>query len=614
MTVARRNRWVLPLLGAVALGVLILRMRPEPSGPEEGAEPPRALPSELRYATNHAGLYDVAWQTTSTAQSPSTGPATTAVDFEGRVEVFDAGIDGERRLVGLRVVSSKRASATAFGKELFADDAAQRAQLKGKEVLLAVGAHGAVEHVYVPRDATPLAKNLLQPLALHFAVTMPGGDGGVTLATEQGDFGPVVWAISAGEGATLRRTSRESGTVGEGTIVFEGGVPARITTTVTATNPRAEQGMATMATSTFSATRVDGGGPAAQRTDLGPLNRHAPDERPTDVDERAANLALANGMKPEDVAAMVAAHGSGTPPQKGDVIRAAALLLAMPEIGDDLAKLFAGGAIGDHGRELVIDLLASAGDAKAQAVMRDLLRSPAAQRNRELYERLVQRFALVTAPVAESIAFVREEWHRARRKGERRVRQATVYTLGSMAGHAHAMRNDDLAMPVLGELLAALGSTKDDDEERGLVAALGNSGMQDGLGPILARAGSTDVRTRTQVATSLRKFDAPPVRAQLINLLGDEDPQVALAAARSLDVQRLGRPELEHLCERVEAQRVHPDVDATLVGVVATHVLDAALARRTLVALRARAAERPELLRQIDQALGTLSGDAQATP
>ena len=607
MTARPRDRWVAPLVGAVAIAIVAARVGAKPP-PETAPAAADVVPSELRFTTDRSALYDVGWQTSSTLATPATGPASATVDFDGRVEIFDAGREGERRLVGLRVASSRRAQATALGKDLFASDDDQRRQLEGKVVVLALDASGSVEHVYVPGDATDLAKNLLQPLALHFAVTLPPPDAGAAIATEQGDFGPIVWSTTRHEGG-LRRASRESGSVAESEVTFVSGVPSRIATTVTVA-PRAGEHGTTTARATFTASRVGDGEPGARRVDLAAFDRHAPDERPTAIDERAANLALANGMTPDDVASMVVAYGGGRRPPKGDVTRATALLLATPELGDALGKLFANDAIGEHGRELVIDLLASAGDARSQAHMRALLGSSRIQKERDELERLVQRFALVAAPVAESIAFVHDEWVKARRAGERRMRQATTYTLGSMAGHAHAMRQDDLAVPVLNELLAVLRKTKDEDEERGLVAALGNAGMRDALPPILARAAATDERTRAQVATALRKFDSADARTKLIDLLGDADGQVALGAVRSLDVQRLGRPELELLAERVEAQRVHVDVDATLVGVVATHVVDAALARRTLSALRARAEENPERLRAIEQAMAALAKPA----
>lgn len=220
---------------------------------------------------------------------------------------------------------------------------------------------------------------------------------------------------------------------------------------------------------------------------------------------------------------------------------------------------------------------------------------------------MIQRFSFVDHPNAESVAFVNEEWERAKKTNDASLREASAYTLGSLAYHASVSADERLATTILERLLRALAAPKDADEHRGLVAALGNSGMNAALDAILVRAASKEVPLRAQSAVALRKFDRPAVRARLVELACDEDLQVAQGALRSLDTQTVGLVELSALAERAEKGTMNTSVDPALVTFVASNAKGReAPARRVLLAVLARVGDRQDLKRQLDAAFGTL--------
>jgi len=626
----RFDRLIVPGLGLVVLGALIARAASAPpttAGAAQPAaaqhpQPPQHVPSRLDYG----GRYDVTWSTSSTLDLPNTGPVNTAVDVDAQIDVFDAGERDGSQLFGLRIVHVNKASATAFGHDLLADPDAGGAALSNTlanaEVVLSVDRRGAANGVWVPKDATPLVKNLLHPLALHFAMSLPssgldGGGGTATwIATEIGDHGSVVWQYET-DGTALIKVARESDVSGQGRVTFlSSGRPSAITMGAKSELHRGEKTLA-RANAHFEA-KLNGKASAVEKRRIDVSNqfeRHAPDEKPTSVDERAANLNLAAGMTEADIVAMIGARSMGQAPARGNVMRAAALLLAEPHRCDAIARAFQLDSTSREGRALAIDFLSSSGDAKAQTTMRELLASAVAKEDASLYAQLIQRFGLVAEPDAESITFVRNEWLAARKANDAILREATVYTLGSMALHARRGASASGSAAITKELLGRLRETRDEEEERGLVAAIGNDGAPETLDPILARGSAKDDRMRTQVATSLRKHDRADVRLKVVDLLADHDSAVALAAARSLDVMHIGAAELTRIAELIEGGRMHREVDLTIVGVVRTHhtAIPVAVRERIFRALRGRAAEddRPELRDRVDKALIELKAETE---
>lgn len=614
-------------LGCIALVAYLLRAPGEANG--KGLTAAATTPSTTSAATGtgpltlaHRGdrgsLYDVDWQVRSTVPVPGLPPQSTDVALAGVTQVTDLGAHGAQRLVGVRMVSVRSANVTALGKPLYADVAAAQKDLGGQPVILAMGADGAVEDVYLDRATTPLAKNILMALALHYGVTLPGSSAAASayVATEPSDFGTVPWSYRRTEGGLVKTTEQEDGK-GRGEVRFDGSLPVDITVDLAVRPPAAdivEGPAAAQGSASFHAAlraNPPAPGDAWPMPDVAKLERHAPDARPSLVDERASNLAVANGLTAGDLQFMVGAIARGQKPRKGDLIRAAGFMRANPESCDALVSQFS--AQTPLGRELILDLLSSSGDAKAQSAMRTVLAMPAAHKDPVLYQHMLQRFAFVDDPNAESVAFVAKEWESAKKAKDDDLRQAAAYTLGSLAFHASQSNHEALARSILGSLLHDLDGTHDPDEERGLVASLGNTGMEGAKAPVLARAAAKDVPMRAQAATSLRKFNDAEVRARLVALACDDDVQVAHAALRSLDTQSVGEPELSVLAERAERGTMNASVDPALVTFLAPRVKYREPALRILKAVGARVGDRRELKDQVDRALASMAAAPPGT-
>ncbi len=582
-----------------------------------------AVPLALAYRGDRGTLYDVDWHVSTTVPVRGLPAQSTDAALAGVAQVTDLGAEGARRLLGVRLLSVRSASFAALGKPLYADALAAQKELAGQPVILALGADGSVEDVYLDRATTPLAKNVLMALALHYGVTLPPRAPGPSsaanayVATEPSDFGPVPWSYTRAEDRLLKTTEQDEGK-GRGEVRFDGSLPVDIkmdlavSPAATDTADIAERPAEAHGSASFHATMQ--ANPAAPgepwaRPDLTKLERHAPDARPTLLDERASNLAVANGLTAGDLQFMVGAIARGQNPRKGDLIRAAGFMRANPESCDALVSQFS--ALMPLGREFVLDLLSSSGDAKAQAAMRAVLATPAAHRDPVLYQHMLQRFSFVDHPNAESVAFVAKEWAEAKRSKDEGLRQAAAYTLGSLAFHANQSDHEAMAQSILGSLLHDLDAARDADEERGLVASLGNTGMEGAKAPVLARAASKDVQLRSQAATSLRKFNQAEVRARLVALACDDDLQVAQAALRSLDTQSIGEPELSALAERAERGTMNTSVDPALVTFVAPRAKYREPALRILRAVDARVGDRRELKGQVDAALASMGGTGQ---
>ncbi len=571
-----------------------------------------AGPLTLAYRGDRGTLYDVDWHVRTTVPVPGLPAQSTDVELAGVTQVTDLGPSGARRLVGVRLVSLRSANFTALGKPLYADATAAQKDLVGQPVILAMGADGAVEDVYLDRATTPLAKNVLMALALHYGVTVPGPSTATSayVATEPSDFGSVPWSYTRADGRLVKTTEQDEGK-GRGEVRFDGSLPVDITMDLavsppvadTAEGPAAAQGSASFHAALQA--NPPAPGDAWPMPDVAKLERHAPDARPSLLDERASNLAVANGLTAGDLQFMVGAIARGQKPRKGALTRAAGFMRANPESCDALVSQFS--AQTPLGRELILDLLSSSGDAKAQSAMRTVLAMPAAHTDPVLYQHMLQRFAFVDAPNAESVAFVAKEWESAKKAKDDDLRQAAAYTLGSLAFHASQSNHDAMARSILGSLLHDLNATRDADEERGLVASLGNTGMEGAKAPVLARAASKDVQMRSQAATSLRKFNDAEVRARLVALACDDDLEVAQAALRSLDTQSVGEPELSALAERAERGTMNTAVDPALITFVASRVKYRDPALRILKAVGARVGDRRELKDQVDRALAAMS-------
>jgi HEAT repeat protein len=262
--------------------------------------------------------------------------------------------------------------------------------------------------------------------------------------------------------------------------------------------------------------------------------------------------------------------------------RATGLLLLHPERCRDLIEVFESPGMTQRARARVLDLLAATGSPEAQAVVRELLESPAAKGS-ERYELLLQRLSLVEQPTPETV-----DWLRAKvEEKDGAFTLAAAHALGAAIGkrsRAPGGEVDERAAGLLRDGLAAARSVQDRTDWLG---ALGNAGLAEDV-PLVSRfAADGDPAVRAAAASALRKSQTPAAEGVLLGLAADPDAVVQDRALHTLASYSLGPTGLDALREQVSAGRLVPRSYAMLATLLENHralpdavlpVLDAMLA------------------------------------
>lgn len=242
---------------------------------------------------------------------------------------------------------------------------------------------------------------------------------------------------------------------------------------------------------------------------------------------------------------------SGTLPNHNRLLwRAHGLLMLEPERVWELRPVFEGG--NSTARRLVLDLLASVGHSEAQAMMRELLASEAAQGDPH-FEELYQRVGFVDVPESETVAMVETRYRQARDEGDDDARFASAYTLGALAQRA----DEETAEPLREELTRDLFGATDPVETQHLLRALGNARHPENVATLVLFADHADPDVRTVVASSLGRPATERGRGWLMTLLDDPDRLVQKQAIRNLRHHALEGDDFDTLAALVTAGRIH---------------------------------------------------------
>lgn len=554
------------------------------------------IPERFAHAPGVTLSYSFEWSSSTAMQIVGGQSTSSAVTLAGVIDLVGAGARGERTLVLARIRSLRETSVVAMGHDLVPDEAAANDLFVGRTAAIEYDARGIIAQIHVPKDAPPLFRHLMHELLARTQVTLPTGAEQTWVASEAGDNGPIAYRYGRGVDGVLRKEASEPTVSARGEVRFDanGAVASQEQEAHFATGKHGElDGVVALSrfTRTLGATRVD----APPAIDLATYEAHAPGARAAEVDRKGQLEQLAQQTSLADVVTMVAAYAQGQRPAKGAVTRGMAFLLLHPEACQSLLALFEKDALGTRGREMIMDLLSSAGDDAAQAAMRAALASPAALADRDAFGRLLQRFSMLDDPRPESIALVQEIFKRSKAAHEEQIHYASIYTLGALAGHAHEHKKDLLAQPILDQLVRGLDAKPPLDEETAFLAALGNTGMVGALDPLKRRAASDEARVRAQVAISLRRFDEAEIRAILVEMLCDRDARTALHALETLDKLSVSAAEMERVATLVEDAKTNVQADAQLVPFAASRAFAKDAARRMLRVIEARATENPEL-------------------
>jgi hypothetical protein len=240
--------------------------------------------------------------------------------------------------------------------------------------------------------------------------------------------------------------------------------------------------------------------------------------------QRAGDLTL------QDVGIAVQTLDGGVMPRPGFVSRAQGWLRGWPENADALVPVFADA--GFHGRQLVFDMLSSAGTPESQRVMARIVGDDAAPEWEET-PLLVQRYAFVREPDAATGAFLLELEARATADGHARLAQALLHPMGTVAWRLGA--TEPLVAERLHARIVAQLAHEDGKMRGAAIAGLGNARRPSDADLIVARLGDPDVGMRIEAVSALRAIVTPATTEAVKLALADPDDAVVARAREVLE-------------------------------------------------------------------------------
>ncbi len=552
--------------------------------------------------------YDFSWTAKSTGEVEGKAAAGD-FDLAGRLVLTSLGSNDGVTTLAARITPAERHLVKAFGSEIMGDDATMRATFDERETLMEVDSRGVVRSIRVPSDAPPLYKTLAHGVLTATQVTLPKDPAATWTATEFGPSGHALmrYAVDANDASKLLRAvesvdfAASKGKRGRdlavrGTIVLDAaGCVASLEQSEASATAQGPEATRVVAQSHFE---MHLSGRAKDPTllttrDLSKYESHPPGDVPGKVTDKERDDRLSKGMRIDEAKITIGTYDGSKPPQ-GWITRASAMLRAHPEYDAEVAAAFATASA--EGRSLAMDMLAAAGDARAQATMRELLDRADVRSHPDQFVNLVQRFTFVRDPEPASLDYVLAAYDAATKRNDTSSARGAAFAIGALVGRLAISSPSPLTERAHARLVADLKVAKDVDAKNALVAALGNTGLPESFAPMMALANDDRGSTRAQVALSLRKIAGQRAIDATFTLLRDEDTQVASAALRSLGQRGFDAALLDRMATQVMAGEVKSAVDASIVALVASaERLSPTLERLLEFLIERDAADDPEL-------------------
>ncbi len=475
-------------------------------------------------------------------------------------------------------------------------------QLAGRTAYLVVHPDGALQSIRFPDDAPPGFQNFVQRIVgvmLHArADAATGHDMVVTETTPFGTAstkyelrpdGQIYRArvaytqvVGLPPGTDLANFGQEldSGAL----FAFRSdGVLSQLTDTETLRLTKGDDGSAALETTHGFALHLqegrssEGEVPPAR---LATFAAHAPWEQTIDdAEERRAVEDRIEGLTAAGLVAhvrAVAVLGPTAPDQLKFFNRATGLLKLHPEIGAQLVETLHEPKMTYEGRAFTLDILASAGNDVVQEALVRGLRDP---RTRALpeYVSLYQRVSLVRSPSDATVAFAQDTFERLhadppKDQASEDLRTASVFALGSVAGHMMQTRRLDGAERLCRRLVEKMDESSQSNERKrspkiAYITALGNAGVpaQEAL---LLRLSDDDAReTRTAALNALRKYDTPASRARVVAVLTSPvgrvhnvDQETQAEALRAFELMSPDRTDIQAIAAAIVHDTLHRDL------------------------------------------------------
>jgi HEAT repeat protein len=195
----------------------------------------------------------------------------------------------------------------------------------------------------------------------------------------------------------------------------------------------------------------------------------------------------------------------------------------------------------------------------------------------------------VRAPQPETVRLVRSAYASATARGDANGRLTAAYTLGSTAANLARQGDREGARSITDNLSRDLATTKSGADRRGLIAAIGNAGLESTLPALSAQSMDEDASVRAETAHALRKIETPEAKDLLYTMVADAEGAVSRNAIDSLGQQSLGEAEVTRLANLTTSGAIPHAAVPTLLTVLASHLSPAADVEAALLALAARA-------------------------
>lgn len=599
-------------VAALALGSLLLRGTGPAAHAAPATAPASASASSSTAAASHPFtlrpdwpvgtryVYALDWRSEERAVPPMPAQAAGqkprtmegALRLSGDLVLRSLGRTSEGFLLGASL-ENLREVRLALSSQPMPDAAILTAALTGREALLEMTPSGNLRLLRFSPGDPDLFKHTLQWLLTHVQPTLPSDEAqaraGRWDVLEDSSRGQAraVYEVEAEQPLTVRRL-RTAYTRLHVAPQLQGAVPQRLESRATFTfaaaghlsgmshqealSARDEAGVELLNARELLKLTLREVGSFTVPADVG-LASHTEVRRPgiittSDRVQRRLLEQRAAGLTMEQLLADLLKHGPGgqLPDHNRWLWQATGRLMLEPERCRELVAVFTRAGMGDKGRALVLDLLASAGHAQAQAVMRELLETRAAHEDARAYELLLQRLGLVERPEKESLAYLERKYESARSEKQEHLRNASAYALGAAVGRLGPEDADGGRYNRL--LLDGLGAAGTAEARETYLRALGNSGRPENAAAVLSLESDPDARVRSGVAAALRKTDSPESTAALLRLSRATERPVQAEALAALREHQLDATALGSLRDLVLSGGLRPGTEPVLVSLL----------------------------------------------
>ncbi|HEY2517252.1 MAG TPA: HEAT repeat domain-containing protein [Polyangiaceae bacterium] len=597
---SRRGRAACVVLALVAGGALSYRA----FGPKVAAVvAPDAPPLALHFEPGTTLHYQLAWSgeqrgrifqgDTSATQPGEDTHATTRIDMALRATFFVEAVKKDEALLVMTITDVDRYGFHILGGEVFPSHEGAAKALIGHRARVRVAASGEALDVAFERDAPDVFMNVVQWIVARSAISLGGSGGGVRSwdAYERGPFGlsAVRYArlddggvgrartrytsFDAFAGGADPRAFEEPTLDGHTTAHLQAGVlqdleeDERVKVVSHAGEPELEGG----ASFHMLLTQVDRAGAAPAAVAYG-----APSPAGTPIVGRETRAQLLDqridGLTPEQLLADVRTYANGgvMPQHTRWLWRASGLLKRDPSLAAELAKTATAKGATDTARALVLDLLASVGDASAQAAMREILDSSALASS-GARPGLLQRVSFLDAPDEKTIDSVVAAMRAGKQKGWSDLRFAAAHAVAA-ASRAVAKNGDDAtARQLVRRLDDEVRTAETPQAKAALLGALANASIPEAAAVAAPFASSDDADLREAAAEAVKRTDTADAKEMLFALLGDPDPSVEAAAIASLAARSLDATDWQRIASVVETGRVVAGLDGPLLNLASSY-------------------------------------------